>query len=147
MGLLDSLFGGMESSSKLTPQEAFAGILMGASGCDGHIAEDEVTGLITCLVRMKLYQRYDGRQFGKTLNKLHGLMKKKGVEALIDACTETLPQDLKRAAFANACDIVLADGVVENDEKIFMERLRDKLQIDPKVAKTIAEVMVIKNKG
>ncbi|MCC9607735.1 tellurite resistance TerB family protein [Blastopirellula sp. JC732] len=137
----------MESSSKLTPQEAFAGILMGASGCDGHIAEDEVTGLITCLVRMKLYQRYDGRQFGKTLNKLHGLMKKKGVEALIDACTETLPQDLKRAAFANACDIVLADGVVENDEKIFMERLRDKLQIDPKVAKTIAEVMVIKNKG
>lgn len=147
MGLLDSLFGGMESSSKLTPQESFAGILMGASGCDGHIADDEVSGLVTCLVRMKLYQRYDGRQYGKTLNKLHGFMKKKGVDALIDACTETLPQELRKAAFANACDIVLADGVVEQDEKAFMERLRDKLQLDPKVAKTIAEVMVIKNKG
>ena len=147
MGLLDSLFGGMEGSSKLTPQESFAGILMGASGCDGHIAEDEVNGLVTCLVRMKLFQRYDGRQFGKTLNKLHGFMKKKGVDALIDACTETLPKDLAKAAFANACDIVLADGVVEQDEKVFMERLRDKLQLDAKVAKTIAEVMVIKNKG
>ncbi|RCS52852.1 Tellurite resistance protein TerB [Bremerella cremea] len=147
MGLLDSLFGGLESSSKLTPQESFAGILLGASGCDGHIADDEVSGLVTCLIRMKLYQRYDGRQYGKTLNKLHGFMKKKGVDALIDACTETLPQELRKAAFANACDIVLADGVVEQDEKVFMERLRDKLQLDPKVAKTIAEVMVIKNKG
>lgn len=147
MGLLDSLFGGMEGSTKLTPQESFAGILMGASGCDGHIAEDEVNGLVTCLVRMKLFQRYDGRQFGKTLNKLHGFMKKKGVDALIDACTETLPQELAKAAFANACDIVLADGVVEQDEKVFMERLRDKLKLDAKVAKTIAEVMVIKNKG
>ena len=42
MGLLDSLFGGVESSTKLSPQEAFAGILLGASGCDGHIADDEV---------------------------------------------------------------------------------------------------------
>jgi len=147
MGLLDSLFGGMEGSSKLTPQESFAGILMGASGCDGHIAEEEVDGLITCLVRMKLFQRYDGRQYGKTLNKLHGFMKKRGVEALIDSCTETLPKELAKAAFTNACDIVLADGVVEPDEKAFIDRLREKLKIDGSTAKTIAEVMVIKNKG
>ncbi|MHC2068674.1 tellurite resistance TerB family protein [Bremerella sp. T1] len=147
MGLLDSLFGGMEGSSKLTPQESFAGILMGASGCDGHIADEEVNSLITCLVRMKLYQRYDGRQYGKTLNKLHGFMKKKGVDALIDSCTATLPKELAKAAFANACDIVLADGIVEPDEKAFIEKLREKLKIESKTAKTIAEVMVIKNRG
>lgn len=147
MGLLDSLFGGMEGSSKLTPQESFAGILMGASGCDGHIADEEVSGLITALVRMKLYQRFDGRQFSKTLDKLHSFMKKKGVDALIDACTETLPKELAKAAFANACDIVLADGVVEPDEKAFIDRLRGKLNIDGNTARTIAEVMVIKNKG
>jgi len=147
MGLLDSLFGGMEGSSKFTPQEAFAGILMGASGCDGHIAEDEVNSLVTALLRMKLFQRYDGRQFGKTMDKLHSVMKRKGVDALIDACIETLPPELCKAAFANACDIVLADGVVEPDEKAFIDNLRTKLKIDPEMAKNIAQVMVIKNKG
>lgn len=147
MGLFDSLFGGMEASSKLTPQEAFAGILLGASACDGHIADDEVQGLVTALVRMKLYQRYDGRQFNQALNKLLGVLKKHGVDALIDACVQTLPAQLNKAAFANACDIVLADGVVEPDEKQFIDTLQSKLQIDPNTAKTIAQVMVIKNKG
>jgi len=147
MGLFDSLFGGMEGNARLTPQESFAGILLGASACDGHIADDEVQGLITALVRMKLYQRYDGRQFGKALNKLHGYLKKKGVDALIDACVETLPKELDKTAFANACDIVLADGVVEPDERAFIDKLRGKLGIDGDTARAIAEVMVIKNKG
>ncbi len=147
MGLFDSLFGGMEGSSKLTPQESFAGILLGASACDGHIADDEVQGLVTALLRMKLFQRISEKQFNQTLNKLHGFLKKKGVDALIDACVQTLPQELDKSVFANAVDIVLADGVVEQDEKEFIAKLRDKLKIDPKVAKTIAEVMVIKNKG
>lgn len=147
MGLFDSLFGGLEGSSKLTPQEAFAGILLGASACDGHIADDEVQGLVTCLIRMKMYQRFTGKQFGQVLNKVHGFLKKKGVDALIDACAEVLPKELDKTAFTNACDIVLADGVVEPDEKQFIDNLRAKLAIDPGTARAIAEVMVIKNKG
>jgi tellurite resistance protein len=147
MGLFDTLFGGMEGSSKLTPQEAFAGILLGASACDGHIADDEVQGLVTALVRMKLYQRYSAREFNQTLNKLHGFLKKKGVDALIDTCVQTLPKQLDKTAFANACDVVLADGVVEPDERAFIDKLRAKLQIDGNTAKAIAEVMVIKNRG
>ncbi|PHS03051.1 MAG: Tellurite resistance protein TerB [Blastopirellula sp.] len=147
MGLLDSLFGGMESNSKLSPQESFAGILLGASACDGHIADDEVASLVTALIRMKLYQRFTGKQYNQTLNKLHGFLKKKGVDALIDSCVQTLPPELYKTAFTNACDIVLADGIVEPDEKEFVDRLRVKLQIDSKEAKMIASVMVVKNKG
>ena len=147
MGLFDALFGGMEGSGRLTPQEAFAGVLLGASACDGHIADDEVQGLITALVRMKLFQRYTGRQFSQTLNKVHGVLKKKGVDFLIDGCAESLPSELRNAAFANACDIVLADGVVEPDEKAFIDRLRAKLAIDDATARKIADIMVVKNKG
>lgn len=147
MGIFDSLFGSVEASKKLTPQEAFAGILLGASACDGHIADDEVQSLIVALLRMKLYQRYTPRQFNQTLNKLHGVLKKGGVDALIDGCAATLPKELYKTAFTNACDIVLADGVVEDDEKEFINRLRDKLKIDSTTAKSIARVMVIKNKG
>ena len=49
MGIFDSLFGGMEGRTKLTAQEAFAGVLFGASACDGHIADEEMQSLVwTC---------------------------------------------------------------------------------------------------
>lgn len=147
MGLLDSLFGGMESNTQLNAAEAFAGILLGASGCDGHIADDEVANLCTCLARMKLYERFNDKQFGQMLNKMHGVMKKKGVDTLIQMCTESLPDKLRLCAFTNAVDIVLADGVVEPDEKKFIEKLTGLLRVDAPTAKQIASIMVIKNKG
>jgi tellurite resistance protein len=147
MGLFDSLFGGMEKGGKLSPQESFAGILFGASACDGHIAEEEFQSLVTTLVRMKLYERFDGRKFNQMMDKLHKVLKKKGVDFLIDGCVEALPDELSNTAFANACDIVLADGVVEADEKAFMDNLQVKLGLDAGIAKTIAQVMVVKNKG
>jgi len=147
MGLLDNLFGGMTANTKLNAQESFAGILLAASGCDGHVADDEMQNLVTCLIRMKLYQRFTNQQYGQMLNKLYGMMKKRGVEALIYACVETLPDNLRLAAFTNAVDIVLADGVVEPDEKDFIEKLTSLLMIDHATAKLIAGVMVSKNKG
>lgn len=147
MGLFDSLFGGMEGRSKLNAQEAFAGVLFGASACDGHISDEEMQSLVTCLIRMKLYSRMNGKQFNQMMDKLHTVLKKKGVDVLIDGCTAALPAELEKTVFANACDIVLSDGVVEEDEKEFMDRLQRKLEIDDKTAKTIAQVMVVKNKG
>ncbi len=147
MGLFDSLFGGMETSRKLTPQESFAGILLAASACDGHISDEEASNLTTAVGRMKLFQRVNEKEFGNVMNKLIGILKKKGHEHLIEGCCESLPKELSNAAFANACNIVLADGVVDEEEKSFIEKLRSQLSIDPTTAKTIAQVIVIKNKG
>ncbi len=147
MGLFDSLFGGMDGGGRLSPQESFAGILMGATACDGHIADDEVHGLVVALARMKLYERMNDKQFNQMLNKLYGVIKKKGVEFLIDGCVEQLPNGLEKTAFSSACDIVLADGIIEDDEKEFIESLRKKLKLEGQVAKVIAEIMVVKNKG
>ncbi len=147
MGIFDALFGGLDTRTKLTPQESFAGILLAASACDGHISDDEVQQLLAALFRMKLFERVNEKQFNQVMNKLMGVLKKHGPDSLVDGCCETLPQDLHLAAFANACDIVLADGVIEEDEKSFMSDLTTKLQLDPKTAKAIAQVMVIKNKG
>lgn len=146
MGFLDSIFGSSESGA-LTAQEAFAGILMGASGCDGHIADAEVGSLVTTLTRMKLFDRFTDKQYNQMLNKLHATLKKKGVDVLIDACAPAVPEQLRETAFANACDIVLADGVVEPDEKAFIEKLQNKLGIEKATAVEIAQIMVLKNRG
>ncbi|MEM7557567.1 MAG: tellurite resistance TerB family protein [Planctomycetota bacterium] len=147
MGIFDTLFGGMETRTKLSPQESFAGILLAASACDGHISEDEFGQLVVALFRMKLFERVNEKQFSQVMNKLMGVLKKSGPDSLVDGCVQTLPDNLKKSAFANACNIVLADGVLEPDEKEFINSLTKKLGLAAETAKAIASVMVIKNKG
>jgi len=148
MGLFDALFGGLETTrTKLTPQESFAGILLAASACDGHISDDEMTQLFAALFRMKLFQNVNEKQFNQVWNKLMSVLKKNGPDMLVEGCVEVIPAELHKAAFANACNIILADGVIESEEKDFIDQLSTKLNLDPKTAKTIAQVMVIKNKG
>ncbi|QDU29491.1 hypothetical protein ETAA8_46020 [Anatilimnocola aggregata] len=147
MGLFDGLLSGMEGNARFTAQEAFAGILVGATACDGHFADDEVRGLVSTLLRMKLFQRSSEKQFDGMLDKLVGLAKRNGVPALVDRCIEAMPPELRDTAFANACNIVLADGVAEQAERDFINGLQTKLRLDATVCHTIVQVMVIKNMG
>ncbi len=149
MGLLDNLFDSSSSSSRrsLTRTEAFAGILLSASACDGHIADEELTSLFTTISRMKLFENYTEQKWTSMMDHLLKILKREGVDHLAQRCCDALPDELRESAFANACDIVLADGVVEDEEKEFLETLQKVLEIDGDTALTIVEVMIIKNKG
>jgi len=147
MGIFDKVFGGVGGNDPFGPQEGFAGILLAASACDGHIADEEVQSLFTMLGRMKMFQRFSDKHWQALMNRLVGVRKRKGVDDLLDESTSACPTELSETVFANACDIVLADGVVEDDEKEFIQKLQSKLSIADNKAHTIAQVMVIKNKG
>ena len=129
------------------PHEGFAGVLLASSACDGHIADEEVQGLFTILTRMRLYQHVTPNKFGSMFDRLLGILKRKGPEQLVEESAAAVPPELRETAFINACDIVLADGVVEPDEKEFINNLMIKLEIDANRAKEIAQVMVYKNQG
>jgi len=78
---------------------------------------------------------------------LFKIMKKEGPAGLVSRCGPFLSEGLAETAFANACDMVLADGVVEDEEKEFLDHLQKVLNIDGDTALTIVEVMITKNKG
>jgi hypothetical protein len=147
MGLFDSVFGGLQQNVTLSPPEGFAGILLRAVACDGHIADEEVNGLWTILPRMKMFQSWGGPQYNAMTDKLIGILKREGLESLLNKSAAVLPQELRETAFANACDLVLADGVVDNSEKEFLNNLCQRLQVSGDKALTIVEVLIIKNRG
>jgi hypothetical protein len=147
MGLFDNVFESKTATRALTGPEAFAGILLAASACDGHIAEEEIRGLFTITGRMKLYDGQSEPKWKSLIDTLHKMLKHDGVEKLIERCAAALPEELRDCVFANACDIILADGVVEDAEKEFLDRLQKLLNLDGDTALTIVEVMVVKNKG
>jgi len=146
MGLFDQFFGGT-SEQAFGPQEGFAGVLLGVSACDGHIADEEVGTLVTMLSRMKMYQNVTSQRWRSMMDRLLGILKRNGPEALIDKAVPAVPPELRETAFACACDLVLADGTVEPEEKEFINNLLNKLGIDGGRAATIVDVLIVKNKG
>jgi hypothetical protein len=147
VSLFDEAFGSVAQKQPIGPREAYAGVLLCASACDGHIADEEVRSLTMALGRMKLYQHVPDHQFGGMMDRLLGMLKRGGPEKLLDQVAEAMPPELAETAFANACNIVLADGVVEEDEKEFVNNLMTKLGVTQERALAIIRVMVIKNKG
>ena len=147
MGLFDNLFAEKTGTRELTKQEAFAGILHAASACDGHMAQGEVQSLFTTTERMRMFENVSPNKWNAMMDSLLKILKKSGPLKLVDACAEALPDGMKQTAFANACDILLADGSVEEEEKEFLDHLQKSLEIDGDTALSIAEVMIIKNKG
>lgn len=143
----DVLEDNMFAESPYGPQEGYAGVLLCASACDGHIADEEAQSLFLILSQKKLYQRLSSQQFSSVMDRLMGSLKKGGPEKLLDKCFPVVPPELRESAFANAVDIVLASGSVDEDEKTFIDDLQKKFELDEKRAKIIVKVMVYKNHG
>lgn len=68
-----------------------------------------------------------------------------GFDAALDAACAALPKAMRTAAFAQAFDIMLCDGVLCAAEAAFAETLAEKLKIDAAEAARIRDVLVIKN--
>jgi hypothetical protein len=147
MSLFDDFVEEGLSPREYGPQEGFAGVLLCASACDGHIADEEARSLNLVLGRRRLYERLTQQQFGSMMDRLLAELKRSGPEQLLNKCYEAVPPELRETVFANAVDIVLADGIVEQEEKEFIDDLGMKFDIDKKRAKAIIQVMVYKNRG
>lgn len=148
MGLFDRVKGVKDAEpSKLSKEESFASIVLAAIAADGVITEEEANGLVVGLVRMKTYAGYNGNQLGAMLNKLIGIIRKQGLDNLINMAKEGLPAEMRETAFAVATDLALADGEIANQEKDILTKIQQALGIPEDKAVNIIEVMLIKNKG
>src|SRR5688572_1952194 len=147
MGLFDSLFGSGKEKREMTKAEAFAGVLLSAVASDGHISDEEARGLCTILGRMKLYDNWSSDKFNSMINRLIGMLKRMGPEEVLAACAPVLSSEMRETAFVNACDLLLADGGIEEEEKVFLDSLQKRLGISGDQALSVVEVMIMKNRG
>ncbi|MUG94374.1 Tellurite resistance protein TerB [Scytonema sp. UIC 10036] len=148
MGLFDKVFGAQSQVYDiLTPAEAFAAITLAATASDGYLSDEEARSVSATLSRMKLFRSYSNDVINRMFDKLLGILRRDGLDALFNLAKESLPYDLKEAAFAVAADLVLADGIVTREEQDFLNDLCHSLDISRDIATQIVEVMVIKNRG
>ncbi len=148
MGLFDKILGGQSSENvRLSPAEAFAGLVLAVVGADGHISDDEVRAANAIFNRMRLFGPITADQFSAMIDRLIGYLKKHGADWLLGKAVAALPDELRETAFATAADLIFADGSVESSEQELVEKLQKSLQIPDELALKIVEVISIKNRG
>ncbi|MEB3182716.1 MAG: tellurite resistance TerB family protein [Nostocaceae cyanobacterium] len=151
MGLFDKVFNiqNLQSQTQqtLSPAEAFAAICLAATASDGYFSEEEARGISFILSRMQLFKSYPHDVINRMFDKLVGILKRQGVSNLLNLAKQSLPYELRDTAFAVATDLVLADGVVTQEEQNLLNELYQALEVSPEVATQIVQIMLIKNRG
>lgn len=147
MGPFDNLFSRESAGRPLDRAEAYMAVILCAAACDGHISDSESRNVATGLMRMRLFEDWTQQKLKTVYDECERIIKRDGVEALLKKASDMMPEELRVTAFANACDLILADGMVEETEKKYLELLAETLQVDPDTAVNVAEVMILKNRG
>ena len=146
MGLFSSILGGDNTPVTFNKEEAFFGLITSVTAIDGNISDEEVDDLIKFRMRTKLLSGLSSNQFTAIVDKVFKVLKKDGVQKLIELSCVGLPSENYNSAFAVCTDLVYADGTVEKEEEQFLDMLQSKLNIDETLAVKIVEVISLKNR-
>ncbi|MCC5627386.1 tellurite resistance TerB family protein [Nostoc sphaeroides] len=148
MGLFDAVLGTeSQSQAALNPAEAFAVIVLVATASDGYLSVEQTNSITFVLSRMKLFKSYPHEMMNKLFEKILGILQGDGFNTLFNAAKDSLSPDLREAAFAVASDLVLAEGIVVEEEKNFLNDLYQALGVSREIAIQIVQVILIKNRG
>ena len=132
------------SSVVTTELEAWFGILYSCISADKQITENE-TKILTRIIHSK--QKFAEVDLATLFLKSFDLKKQLGQLTFISACCEQIKDEDKNMLFALALEVLLADGVLEEEEKNLIEIISNSLKIDSKMSSKIIEVIFLKNKG
>ncbi|MBD2522664.1 tellurite resistance TerB family protein [Nostoc sp. FACHB-133] len=136
-----------QTQAALNSAEAFAVIVLAATASDGYLSVEQANSITFVLSRMKLFTGYPHEMMNRLFDQILGILKGDGFNALFDAAKDSLSQDLREVAFAVATDLVLAEGVVAEEEKSFLNDLYQALGVSREIALQIMQVILIKNRG
>lgn len=113
----------------LSKAEAFAAIGVCALAADNLLVPDEMEHLLLLLSEIPLFKGYSQQRKNKMLNFLLELVRRKGIETTIVKAKDTLPPELRSAAFQVARDIIWSDGEYHPSEEAFLQHLREVLEL------------------
>ena len=133
------------SSSSLTINEAFIGIVLATAKADGKIVEEEKRCMCASLYGMILFKGWSSERINKLVNKVNKLINEYGLSSFLETCINALPPQWYKTVFAVSVDLILADSKMLDTEQDFIYKLKEELKIDDRESTKIIEVMLIKN--
>lgn len=144
MGIFSNILGGSDSVS-FNQEESVLALLIGMVASDGHISDDEVSEISRYANKTRILGPMTQRQFSDGIEKIFKVLKREGLNKLVEQSIPQIPPGLKLSVFAVCADLLFADGSVEKEEEDLLEMLKTGLHISTEGAMKIVEVISVKN--
>ena len=140
-----SLKGRPRAVGKLDADDAFLALLIAAMDASGHVSAEEAARAHDIIWSMRRFRHRSGDTVGRKIARMRTLVGTHGASPVIEAAARHIPRRLRGAAFAVAEDLVLVDGRMERLEGRFLRQLAVNLGLERHTAKSILDVMRLKN--
>ena len=114
----------------LNPQDALIAIMIGTSVVDAKQSDAELLTIEAEINSLPAFSDYDHSRIPGINSLVKELFDEDdGIDALIGLVREALPERFNETAYALACDIAAADGIVNMSELRFLEIVRHDLKV------------------
>ncbi|WP_442773131.1 tellurite resistance TerB family protein [Paenirhodobacter enshiensis] len=115
----------------LSPQDALVAVMVAVSASDETIRTSELVAIERTVNHMPVFAGYDFDRIRPVAQTVYALFEvEDGLDALFGLVRNALPERLFETAYALACDIAAADGVLHQPELRMLEEIRGELAID-----------------
>lgn len=115
----------------LSPQDALIAVMVAVSASDETIRTSELVAIERMVNHMPIFADYDIDRIATVAQTVYALFEEEeGLDALFGLVREALPEKLFETAYALACDVAAADGVLHQPELRMLEEIRAELAID-----------------
>ena len=120
-----------ETLPSLSPQDALVAVMVAVSASDEDIRTAELVAIERMVNHMPIFATYDIDRIRTVAQTVYALFEEEeGLEALFGLVRDALPEKLLETAYALACDVAAADGVLHQPELRMLEEIRAELAID-----------------
>lgn len=135
-----------QAEPQFNTQRAVMTIVFGAMTADGEVEDEEITRLRSMCARSPIFASNSKDEDDAVIRWVNDAIDRLGNDALSTAA-EALTPELRETAFAFACEMVLADGIVGQDEERYIGKIAEALDIGESVGSAIVNVTMIRLRG
>ncbi len=133
--------GGYQPESE---QEAWVALLISCMLIDNHMSNQEIELLSRALARKQMFQDKSLPDLFKRARYFYG---ETGAKGLIEIAAQHVSPEYRKTLYCIACDILLADGILNDEENELFTYLAGALHLSGEDFHQILEVTLCRNKG
>jgi len=117
--------------SSLSPQDCLVAVMIAISASDESIMTAELVKIETAVNTLPIFGTYDADRIRVIAQVVFDLFEQEdGLDALFGLVRANLPERLFETAYALACDVAAADGMLQETELRLLEEIRYELNLD-----------------
>lgn len=115
----------------LSPQDCLVAIMIAVSAADETLRTAELVTIERVVNHLPVFADYDQDRLREVAQIVFDLFEEEdGLDALFGLVREALPERLNETAYALACDVAAADGLLGDAELELLAEIRHQLNVD-----------------